>query len=255
MMVRARLGAPVPSAGVGTAFARDALAAIEGPDGAPFNPASLTEDYEIAHRLHALGLRGRMVRVRHGGALVATRAYFPNSIEAAVRQKARWLMGIALSGWDQLGWGGPAAQRWMLLRDRKGLFTSAVAVLAYGAAALVLAQLALRALVAEAAGQPLPPLITGAGHPALAAILIATAAMLAWRLGMRALFTAREHGLAQGMAAIPRAVVGNLVNALASLRAVNRYRESLARGTTPPWDKTWHRFPETQAAAAGAARG
>ncbi len=250
MMVRGLLGAAVPSAGVGTAFARDALAAIEGPEEAPFNAASLTEDYEIAHRLHALGFRGRMVRVRKDGALVATRAYFPATIETAVRQKGRWLTGIALAGWDQLGWPGGLAQRWLLLRDRKGLLTSAVTVLAYGAAALMLAQLALRALVSEAAGVPLPPPATGAADSLLAALLVLNGFFLLWRIGMRAMFTAREHGPIEGLLAIPRAAAGNLVNALAALRAVSAYRRALDRGTPPPWDKTAHRFPEPAARAA-----
>jgi adsorption protein B len=249
MMVRARLGAAVPSAGVGTAFCRDALARIAGPANAPFNPAALTEDYEIAHRLHRLGLRGRMVRHRVGGRLVATREYFPATVEAAVRQKSRWLTGIALSGWDQLGWTGPLAHRWLLLRDRKGLLTSALAVLAYGTAVLVLAEMALRALLSWAGGADLPPLLSAAEQPVLLAVLIANTVLLLWRVLLRAGFTLRDHGLAQGLLAPPRAVVGNLVNALAALRAIGQYRKSVKTGTPPTWDKTAHRFPADVTAA------
>jgi adsorption protein B len=243
MMVRARLDAAVPSAGVGTAFARDALARLAGPHQAPFNAASLTEDYEIAHRLHALGLKGHMVRHRVEGRLVANRAYFPDTLEAAVRQKSRWLTGIALNGWDQMGWPGTLAQRWMLLRDRKGLLTSAIAVLAYAAAVLVLALLATRALVAETASVALPPLLAGPGDRLLVILLALNTLILAWRVLMRAGFTAAAYGPLQGLLAIPRAVAGNLVNALAALRAVERYRTTLALGQPPAWDKTAHRFP------------
>ncbi len=252
MMVRGRLGLAVPSAGVGTAFARDALAAVAGPAGTPFRAESLTEDYEIAHRLHALGHAGRMVRHRVNGALVATRAYFPATLEAAVRQKSRWLTGIALAGWDLMGWRGRLAARWLLLRDRKGLLSSAAIILAYAAAALALAQLAGRALLAEAAGVRLPPFLSAAEHPMLAAILAANGLLLVWRLLMRAAFTAHAHGAREGLLAIPRAAVGNLVNALAALRAVDRYRASLLSGRPPAWDKTAHRFPDLAAAAAGA---
>lgn len=196
MMVRARLGAAVPSAGVGTAFCREALARIAGPRDEPFNPAALTEDYEIAHRMHALGLRGRMVRHRIDGDLVATREYFPATIETAVRQKSRWLTGIALSGWDRLGWTGPLAERWLLLRDRKGLFTSAIVVLAYLAALLVLADMALRAIVSQRVGTPLPPLLSPTGQPMLFGLLVTNSLLLSWRVLLRAGLTARNHDLA-----------------------------------------------------------
>ena len=39
--------------------------------------------------------------------VVASRGYFPATLGAAVRQKARWLGGIAFSGWD--GSAGAAA--------------------------------------------------------------------------------------------------------------------------------------------------
>jgi len=251
MMVRALLGTAVPSAGVATAIDRNALERLAAGSSSPFDETSLTEDYEIGHKLHHMGLDGRMIRHRIEGRLVATREYFPATLEAAVRQKSRWLTGIALSGWDRLGWEGGLAARWMLLRDRKGLFTAAIAVVAYAALALVLAQLALRALVADAAGIELPPLILESGNPALPAFLLFNAALLIWRLLLRCAFTGREHGLLEGMRAIPRAIVANLINALAAWRAVHRYREALLSGQRPAWDKTAHRFPTAAVSSHG----
>ncbi len=251
MMVRALLGTPVPSAGVATAIDRTAMERLAAGSDTPFDETSLTEDYEIGHKLHRLGLPGRMVRHRHEGALIATREYFPATLEAAVRQKSRWLTGIALSGWDRLGWDGGPAARWMLLRDRKGLFTAAVAVIAYAALGLVVAQLAVRALVADSAGTALPPLLLDSGNAALPAFLLFNAALLLWRLLLRFGFTAREHGLAEGLRAIPRAVVANIINALAAWRAVHRYREALLSGERPAWEKTAHRFPASPGAAHG----
>src|SRR3546814_1730305 len=100
-VVREALGAGLPLAGVGCAIARpalDAIAASRG--GAPFDETSLTEDYEIGLRIGALGGRGILARVPEypGGPVVAVRAYFPATLDAAVRQKARWLCGIALAG-------------------------------------------------------------------------------------------------------------------------------------------------------------
>lgn len=241
MLVRAVLGAPVPSAGVGTAIDRDVLARLAGAGNAPFDAGSLTEDYEIGHKIHAMGLTGRMVRETVAGERVATRAYFPSSIETAVQQKSRWLTGIALSGWDRLGWGDGLALRWMLLRDRKGLFAAAAAVMGYGAALLLGAQLLLRSWLGEELGHALPPLLGGATD-ILPWFLLLNAGLLAWRLLLRFWFTARSYGPLEGLFAVPRAVVANAINFLAAVRASERYRAMLGSGGTE-WGKTQHRFP------------
>lgn len=244
MMVRGALGAPVPSAGVGTAIDRDVLALLAGPDGAPFDAGSLTEDYEIGHRIHRLGHRGRMVRTRVDGRLVATRAYFPATVAEAVRQKSRWLTGIALSGWDRLGWDGGPAARWMLLRDRKSLFTAAVAMIAYLAAGLVVAQMLLRGLLVREGGGALPPLMPT--ESMLPGFLMLNALLLGWRLLLRAGFTAHAYGWREGLMAVPRALLANAINFLAAAKAVERYRTAVETGRVQDWDKTRHRFPDGQ---------
>lgn len=245
MMVRAVLQAPVPSAGVGTAIEREALQRIAGAGGEPFDASSLTEDYEIGHKLHAMGQKGRMLRVRDEGELIATRELFPGDLEGAIRQKSRWLTGIALSGWDRLGWPGDWRARWMLLRDRKGLFTAAITITAYGASVLLVGQMAVRAMLGEQAGQALPPLL-GEESSALRAFLLLNAGLLAWRLLLRMGFTTRDYGAAEGLRAVPRAVVGNAINFLSAFRAVDRYRAALESGTVVRWDKTVHRFPVSE---------
>lgn len=243
MMVRAVLKAPVPSAGVGTAIDRHALERIAGAGGLPFDESSLTEDYEIGHKLHALGLEGRMLRVRENGELIATREFFPGDLEGAIRQKSRWLTGIALSGWDRIGWAGDWRARWMLLRDRKGLSTAAITIVAYGASVLFLGQWALRTMLGGQMGLTLPPVLGEEGS-ALRVFLILNACLLGWRLLLRMGFTTRDYGLAEGLRAIPRAIVANAVNFLSAFRAVDRYQTALHAGTAVRWDKTAHRFPE-----------
>ena len=249
MRVRGVLGAPVPSAGVGTAIDRDVLALLAGPGGAPFDAGSLTEDYEIGHRIHRMGYRGRMVRARVDGRLVATRAYFPGTVAEAVRQKSRWLTGIALSGWDRLGWGGGLATRWMLMRDRKSLFTAGVAMIAYLAAVLMVVQLLLRDVLAHevlagGAGVELPPLLPAGSL--LPGFLLLNALLLRWRLLLRAGFTAHAYGAAEGLLAVPRAMLANAINFLAAAKAVDRYRTAVETGRVQDWDKTRHRFPDGQ---------
>ncbi len=242
MLVRSLLGAPVPSAGVGTAIDRNVLVRLGGPEATPFDSSSLTEDYEIGHKIHAMGLKGRMVRAWIGGELVATRAYFPATIKDAVQQKSRWLTGIALSGWDRLGWMGGLSARWMLLRDRKGLFTASVAVLGYGAVLLVSAQMLVRLQIEADSGQALPPLL-GSEASLLPKFLLFNAAMLLWSLLLRFGFTARHYGWLEGLASVPRAIVANAINFLAALKASERYRAAISSGRPAEWGKTAHRFP------------
>lgn len=143
LVVREVLGASLPSAGVGCAFSRSRLATVAERIGTgPFDPDSLTEDYELGLRMREGGGRSRFVRLpsAQGRRIVVTREYFPATIEAAVAQKARWMAGIALSGWDRLGWSGGIAERWMRLRDRQSVI-AAVFVLAGYAAILLFAVL------------------------------------------------------------------------------------------------------------------
>lgn len=236
MVVRSRLGAALPLAGVGCAIRLDALEALAGERDAPFEPTSLTEDYELGLRVAALGFRGCFARLRTSdGDLVAVRAYFPDRIHTAVVQKARWMTGIALQGWDRVGWGGRwrPAELWMRMRDRRAPL--AVVALAAGYASLVLWAATMAAH--HLAGTP-PP---GPGRW-LGVLLGVNAALLSWRLAVRAAMTTREHGWREGVIAVPRTMVGNYISLLAARRAVVRYIGMLF-GRTPRWDKTAHRFP------------
>lgn len=47
--------------------------------------------------------------------------------------------------------------------------------------------------------------------------------------------------------AVPRSLTSNLVNALAAIAAIRRYRALRASGAPPIWGKTLHRFPENPA--------
>ncbi len=240
LVVREALGAAVPSAGVACAIDRALLGRIAAatPDG-PFDATCLTEDYELGHRIKALGGRGALVRIRCGESrvIVATQEHFPNSLSAALRQKSRWLTGIALSGWDRLGWPGGFADRYILLRDRKAPLVALLGILAYLAAGLCAVDAALRAAVPAAAA--LPAIASGP----LAALLWLNAGLLAWRLVMRAGFTAYAYGPVEGLRAVPRAVTSNVINAAAAWTALRRYARALAGDAPLAWDKTEHRFP------------
>jgi adsorption protein B len=193
----------------------------------------MTEDYEIGLTLGALGLKTMFVRLPAspgGRGVVASRGQFPATLGAAVRQKARWLGGIALAGWDRLGWSGGIGEHWMRMRDRRGPLAAVLLFAGYGAAFLWS-----QIWLAEALGAPIDARL----DPLLVQLLTINAVLLAWRVFMRACFTTYAYGLGQGLLSIPRLVVGNLIAILAAIRAI---RIHVGGGATR-WDKTHHVFP------------
>lgn len=231
MLVRQALAAAVPSAGVGCAIARPVLRVMAAGGDGPFSVESLTEDYELGLRIKAAGGRTRFLRARgEDGRLVATRACFPGTVRQAVRQKARWIHGIALQGWDRLGWQGGIGERWMRLRDRRGPLTALVLFTGY-----VLLILAVTVWTFGLLGL----LPAWRSDPLLEALLVANMLSLLWRLGMRFGFTAQEYGWREGVRAMPRVVVSNYIAILAGRRAMFAYARTLL-GAKPEWDKTHH---------------
>ena len=244
LVVREWLGAAIPFAGVGCAIRRAMLGRIaDSRGGQPFDAASLTEDYELGLAVAALGGRTRFVRARDAtGTLIAVRAFFPASLNAAVRQKARWLTGIALAGWDRVGWqrGGSVGEHWMRMRDRRATLAIPVLAIAY------LALIAWGAAVVghQLTGAPLPGL-----EAPMAQLLGFNAVLLAWRVAMRVAFTGAAHGPVQAALAVPRALVANYIALFAARRAIAIYWPTL-RGDAARWDKTAHHFPESREDAA-----
>jgi adsorption protein B len=240
MPVRQWLGAGLPSAGVGCAFSREMLGRIAAASGGlPFDAASLTEDYELGLKVREAGGTASFLHIAGaGGALVATREYFPGTVPAAVAQKARWMTGIALTGWDRLGWSGGAAERLMRLRDRQSLLAAALLFAGYLALVLWLLLAPLR-LIAGVEAAPFPPL--------LAALVQINLLLLAWRMAVRAGFTRQAYGWREALRSVPRAAVANAIAMLSAAAALRRYRRLRRTGRTD-WGKTAHIFPAAAAA-------
>ena len=233
MPVRPMLGGFVPSAGVGTAYRRAALEKLAAArSNRVFEPEALTEDYENGFELFRLGCSQAFIPAMraHGPGFMATREYFPQNWTAALRQRTRWVMGIALQGWERFGWGRNPAEAYWLWRDRKGLIASPLGLAAnllfvYGAATRIWTRTT----------------------PLAAHIVITTAAIAMIRLAVRMGCTARVYGCAFALAAPIRAIYGNVLNASATVRAVYRYTLSRARGRPLVWLKTDHAFPSRAA--------
>ncbi|MEO1488971.1 MAG: glycosyl transferase family protein [Pseudomonadota bacterium] len=233
MVVRGALGAALPAAGVGCAISRRALQALaqRSRDGDPFNPTSLTEDYLLGLTIGEMGGECRFVRARgDDGRFVATRAYFPSNLRDVIRQKTRWVHGIALQGWDHVGWNGGAIESWMRARDRRGPFTALVLLIGY-------ALLVLTAAMWSASTAGLLPEQTLT--PTLRILLWANLVAFAWRTLWRFGFTAQSYGFFEGVRAVLRIPLTNVVAIIAGRRAVTAYIRTLL-GRAAVWDKTPH---------------
>ena len=232
--VREALGASIPLAGVGCAIRRDALSRLAvAYDGKPFGAGSMTEDYEMGLRLGALGERSMFVRLPVDAGreeLVASRGYFPAALRRGRAAKGAVDRRHRFAGWDRMGWHGGWGERWFRMRDRRGPLSAVLLVAGY-LSMLLWGQLWL----AESLGAPPPAPMT----PALLVLMQINVALLGWRLLMRAWFTARLYGLKEGLTALPRTLVANLIAVLAAHRALAIHLS----GGPRQWDKTAHVFP------------
>lgn len=259
LVVRESLSKMVPSAGVGTCFSRRALEELAAEtNNQPFNTDTLTEDYDIGARLARRGMKQifgkfpveyvtrRKPLFGFGKEKVSTismplgiREYFPDTFRTAYRQKARWTLGIGLQGWAQVGWGGSLATRYLLFRDRKGLVTSFVAILAY---ALVLNFMLL--LLADRLGWWTLHYPSAFSPESWIAVLTTfNACALSLRVLQRSWFVYQIYGWEHALLAVPRMVIGNFINAMAAARAWRLYLGHLITGKRLAWDKTMHDFP------------
>jgi adsorption protein B len=166
----------------------------------------------------------------NNGRLIGTRSCFPDTLTSSVRQKTRWLTGIALAGWDRLGWNGNLAQKWMLIQDRRSILAAIVMSAAY---ACILLTAMLTVAEAQGAYQPKPL------SPTLIVLLWCNAAFLFWRLFVRAGFVAALYGPKEALLSIPRSVITNIIAIMAARRACMVYARHCF-GVPLRWDKTAH---------------
>ncbi|SRR5579871_294795 len=266
---RQSMGGFVPSAGVGTAFRRDALEEIaQSYRNQIYNVSTLTEDYEIGLKFHRHGKKQFLVRKavppkrngkngngnghhssfwkrwfasgnRYDVEYIATREYFPHTFAAAVRQKSRWVMGVALQTWDQLGWSQSPKQLYWLWRDRKGLLGNPITLLS---------NLIFLYCLAMWAGARV-----GAGEWNIASVFPA-AGWVWWlvpinsffifeRLLYRVYAVNRMYGPRHAAGVLWRTPVGNVINFASTVSALAQFFRAKLRREEIAWAKTAHAFP------------
>jgi len=261
LVVRESMLGQVPSAGVATCFSNRAMKALAAErDNQPFNTETLTEDYDFSQRLADQGMRRQVFvrfpitfRTQHRSffgkvrevereSVIATYEFFPHDFWAAVRQRARWTLGIALQGWVQIGWTAKPGNFYMLVRDRKGVFTSLTVMFAY--------LLALNFVIIWVTFQldlglvRYPPAVETSGW--LTDVLVINGVLLLNRVFQRFYFVSLAYNWRQGLLAIPRMVVNNFINFFATVRALRLFMGWILFSRRLTWDKTQHSFPTTE---------
>lgn len=244
MVARASSGAFVPSNGVGTGFSREMLGRLAaGQNGQLFDPASLTEDYEIGVRIHAAGFRQTFIALNHAESRwIATYEYFPRKLKSAIRQRTRWVTGIGLQCWDRVGWRGCWATKYWFWRDRKGLLANPLSLLANAVSLLGALDYA-----AGAVFRYTP--FFAATRRSVIELCCVTLGLQISRLALRAVCVARLYGMRFAIGVPFRAVYANLVNCCASLGALRQYISARANDGKLAWQKTDHVYPAAQTLA------
>src|SRR5690348_14999416 len=132
--------------------------------------------------------------------------YFPKQWGTALRQRTRWVTGIALQGWERFGWAGSYSEIYWFWRDRKGLVSSplgfiANAVFVYGLATAMWTRLT----------------------PLAIEITSITLAFQILRMAIRMTCVAHVYGMVFALGSPLRLLYANLLNAAATVRALAHY--------------------------------
>jgi bacteriophage N4 adsorption protein B len=251
LLVRELVGGFVPSAGVGCAFDRFALAGLASAAEEVFPSASLTEDYVLGLRLSMQGgstilvhqiLRQPRKRSRYvtASSYVATREFFPDTVRAAIRQKRRWAMGICFQAWQATGWVGGLATRYALYRDRKGILGNPLTLFGY---VLMLGGAVLFGWHAFDDQIALP---SAGSQRAVWALFDVVLAMTLLRLVEKSYFVSSMYGPWQGVFAVLRIPWAGYINGIATLTAAAAFFNAARRGRSLAWQKTAHAFPTSE---------
>jgi adsorption protein B len=259
MIMRGHLRGFVPSAGVGSAFARGSFEEVARAHAdQPFDVESLTEDYEVGLKMRLAGksthfacdwvelertVGGRPTKVRE---LIATREYFPTGLRASIRQRSRWICGIGFQAWDRIGWKGPIPVLYSLYRDRRALVSHSVALAAY----MLLFYCLGRWGIGLATGHPWAFTRVFVPGTVLSGLVVVNAAFAAWRASVKVATLRRVYPWGLSLMSVVRWPLANFIGFAATLSAARQYLVHVITKKPLRWKKTDHVFPTAAAARA-----
>lgn len=238
LLVREKLGAAIPSAGVGTLISINLLKALQDLQGGNFlKEDTLTEDYHLGMMTKQLGFKSTFACVRYQQdnghtEFIATREYFPHKFMSSIRQKSRWTLGIAFQGLENLSWSGTLTDKYFMWRDRRGPWNSILIVLS--------TILLICFLLANALGAT-PDVLK---HSLFQALLCINLGNMSLRLIQRMRAVHMTNSKSQVYFVPIRWILANIINVGATIKAYRQYLHSVRTGKRPAWIKTEHKLPE-----------
>lgn len=258
MVVRESLIGQVPSAGVGTCFSRRAiLKLLENGDGLAFDIQSLTEDYDISFRIREWGMKEIFVhfsvtdskyvkfdersktKSNKQGNVVCVREYFPETLKASVRQKSRWIIGIVYQGTKKLRWSKDWKMNYFLWRDRKGIISHFVSFLA----TIILLHILVLIIYYSIYPEGYKFLSIFLDDKISVFLIQLNLLFLMNRIVQRAVFVWQYYGVMHATFGPIRLLWSNLVNFLATVRAIKQIILTQRSGGQFAWTKTDHIYP------------
>lgn len=237
MIVRDAVGAAIPSAGVGTCMTKRLINYFLATRGQVLMSGTVTEDYILGVEAKRSGFKSAFAAISRnadeGLDFVATREYFPKTLEASIKQKTRWVYGINFEAFCKLGWQGDPWDFYFFLRDRKGMVTSFLPPLSAALLALMLLG------YVELADFPEPM-----GDVVLASMWINLFALIA-RYLVRVYANYEVYGKYDWIGIAWRWPAGLYINMAAVWRAWKTFLGESQLATRPiVWSKTAHDLPD-----------
>lgn len=245
--VREKLSGFVPFAGTGTGFSRRAYTTLER-QGHVFNEDSMTEDYAMSKRMREAGLTTIFVNlVLHTEKnqwwkplckrpeFIANWAFFPMDFTRSVRQKSRWITGISLQEWESGGWKGDARMIENLVKDRKVFVAAGTSLLGY-----VLLTYFLLFYMGEHGYISFRLLGVIEEGTVLHKLVLVDTSFMVLRMVQRIVWVGMVYGLPAGMLSVVRLAISNVVNGLATFRALQAFARARQGKVAVKWDNTEH---------------
>ena len=157
-----------------------------------------------------------------------------------MKQRTRWVTGIALQSWERHGFRETLSQLYWFWRDRKCLAGNIVTPLTN----LIFVYGALTCLVSWLHGTP-----WGLAERAqnLLWVYVAILGLQAFHIGVRAWFCSRVYGWRFASGVPVRVIWGNWINCLATVSAMYRFFNAKIHGRPLVWLKTEHAYPNRAA--------
>ncbi|AIE86657.1 glycosyltransferase [Fimbriimonas ginsengisoli] len=247
--VREKISGFVPYAGTGTGFSRKVIDFLSDEHGGHvFNESSMTEDYSMSKKIREAGLRSVFVTVVleddkspwwtplcKRPMFISNWSYFPMDWTRSVRQKSRWIIGISLQEWEQSGWEGNWLMKENFVKDRKVFVAASASFLGY----FILLYFVLYAM-GQAGWIPFRLLSILVPGTALAHLVAFCSFFMILRVTQRITWVSLTYGLGPGILSVPRLIIGNILNGLATFRALKVFADSRSGKAAVRWDNTQH---------------